>query len=63
MQGALSAHSWLVFKKPDEAGYQRYEVVGWGKALRHNVLAPDACRYSNQLYIVQELYDEAAIGF
>ncbi|AQS41424.1 MAG: Hypothetical protein BHV28_07230 [Candidatus Tokpelaia hoelldobleri] len=62
MKGAISVHSWLVFKKPDEADYQRYEVVGWGTALRHNALAPDAYWYSNQPYIVRELHDEAAVN-
>lgn len=60
MKGAVSVHSWLVFKKNGANQYERYEVVGWGKALRHNAYPPDAYWYSNYPFIVKEIHGEKA---
>ncbi|MEM9732563.1 MAG: DUF3750 domain-containing protein [Pseudomonadota bacterium] len=47
LKGAFATHSWLVLKKPGQAQYDRYDVVGWGRPVRHNGYAPDAHWYSN----------------
>ena len=52
LKGAISKHSWIVVKKPRGEGYQRYEVVGWGKPVRRNAWAADARWYSNEPEII-----------
>ncbi|MEN0088438.1 MAG: DUF3750 domain-containing protein [Pseudomonadota bacterium] len=47
LKGSLSVHSWLVLKVPGETRYRRYDVVGWGPALRRDNYAPDGKWYSN----------------
>ncbi|WP_182418100.1 DUF3750 domain-containing protein [Bartonella sp. HY038] len=61
MKGAISLHTWIVFKKADESQYNRYDVVGWGKALRHNAYAADAKWYSNAPFIIYESHNNDAL--
>lgn len=60
MKGAVSVHSWFVIKKPGNEFYDRYDVVGWGKPVRHNAYPPDAYWYSNYPYIVHQIHGEKA---
>ena len=43
-KGALAVHSWVAFKPEGAAGYDRYEVVGWGVGQRcpHRAAQPAA---------------------
>ncbi|MEO0635103.1 MAG: DUF3750 domain-containing protein [Pseudomonadota bacterium] len=60
LKGALSVHSWIVVKVPGEVRYRRYDVVGWGPALRRDVYAPDARWYSNEPNIRHRVTGEDA---
>ncbi|PWJ21961.1 DUF3750 domain-containing protein [Jannaschia seohaensis] len=46
-KGALSVHSWIVYKEAGADRWTRAEVVGWGTPLRRDAYAPDARWYSN----------------
>ncbi len=46
-KGAFATHSWLVLKPENAAHYDRYEVVGWGRPVRHNAYDADGRWYSN----------------
>ncbi len=46
-KGAFATHSWLVLKPEDASRYDRYEVVGWGRPVRHNAYDADGRWYSN----------------
>ncbi|MEO0497193.1 MAG: DUF3750 domain-containing protein, partial [Pseudomonadota bacterium] len=60
LKGALSVHSWLVLKLPGETRYRRYDVVGWGPALRRDNYAPDGKWYSNVPRIRHKIAGAAA---
>lgn len=47
LKGALSRHSWIVFKKQGADRYERFDKVGWGSPVRRNAYAADARWYSN----------------
>ncbi len=59
-KGIVSVHSWLVLKKKGARNYDRYDVVGWGRPVRHNAYAPDGRWYSNAPEIVHTVRGEAA---
>ena len=59
-KGIVSVHSWLVVKKPGASEYDRYDVVGWGRPVRHNAYPPDGRWYSNAPQIVHTVSGEAA---
>lgn len=46
-KGIFAHHSWIVVKPKGAARYTRYEVVGWGKALRIDNYAADGRWYGN----------------
>lgn len=46
-KGIFSVHSWIVFKRPTDAGWTRYDVVGWGEPVRTNNWAPDGRWFGN----------------
>ncbi|SFJ30239.1 DUF3750 domain-containing protein [Jannaschia pohangensis] len=46
-KGAVSVHSWLVWKPAGDAAWTRAEVVGWGRPVRLDAYAPDGKWYSN----------------
>ncbi len=52
LKGAVSVHSWLVVKAPDARRWTRWDVVGWGRALRRDGWAPDARWYGNEPWFV-----------
>lgn len=60
LKGAISVHSWIVFKKAGDAAYERYDKVGWGTPVRRNAYAPDGRWYSNIPQVVHEVRGEAA---
>lgn len=51
-KGAVSVHSWIVFKRAGAARWTRADVVGWGAPVRIDAYAPDARWYSNRPWIV-----------
>jgi hypothetical protein len=55
LKGALSVHSWIVFKKAGATSYERYDKVGWGVPVRRNAYAPDGRWYSNIPEVIQEV--------
>lgn len=59
-KGIVSVHSWLVIKQRGAIEYDRYDVVGWGRPVRHNAYAPDGRWYSNKPEIVHTVQGAAA---
>ena len=51
-KGAVSVHSWLVWKRDGDARWTRHDVVGWGRALRRDAYPPDGRWYSNAPWVV-----------
>jgi hypothetical protein len=45
-KGIFAHHTWIVVK-PAGGNYTRYDVVGWGRALRTDAYAPDGRWYGN----------------
>lgn len=60
LKGALSVHSWIVFKKAGATSYERYDKVGWGMPVRRNGYAPDGRWYSNVPQIIHSVTGEEA---
>lgn len=60
LKGAFSVHSWLLVKKPGQARFDRYDVVGWGTPVRRNAYSPDARWYSNEPQIHHVITGDAA---
>ena len=46
-KGIFAHHSWIVVKAKGALRYTRYEVVGWGSALRVDAYEPDGRWYGN----------------
>jgi Protein of unknown function (DUF3750) len=46
-KGIFSVHSWVVFKRANDTNWTRYDVVGWGNALRTNNWPADGRWYGN----------------
>jgi hypothetical protein len=46
-KGIFSVHSWVVFKRANDPRWTRYDVVGWGEALRENNWPADGRWYGN----------------
>ncbi len=40
-KGVVAVHSWIVYKRANEATWTRYDVVGWGNPVRRNGWAPE----------------------
>ena len=59
-KGIFAHHSWIVIKERDAQRYTRYEVVGWGRALRIDSYAPDGRWYGNTPEILLTLKGAAA---
>lgn len=60
LKGALSVHSWIVFKRPGASAYERYEKVGWGMPVRRNAYPADGRWYSNMPEIIHAVRGEEA---
>ncbi len=54
-KGIFAHHSWIVVKAKGAASYTRYDVVGWGRALRVNSYAADAWWFGNRPEILLTL--------
>jgi hypothetical protein len=46
-RGLLASHCWIVTRARGAADYTRYDVVGWGRPVRHNAFPPDGRWYGN----------------
>ena len=53
--GIFSVHSWLVLKHANEAGWHRYDVVGWGEPVRLNNWPVDGRWYGNKPVILADI--------
>ena len=62
LKGAFSVHCWIVIKRSANAGYDRYDKVGWGLPVRKNAYAPDGRWYSNTPWIVGFLKGSKAVA-
>jgi hypothetical protein len=60
LKGAVAVHSWLVFKAPGETRWTRWDVVGWGTALRRDGWAADARWYGNEPWFVASVTGQRA---
>lgn len=47
-KGIFAVHTWLVLKRPSEPRYHRFEVVGWGRPVRHDIYPADGYWYSSK---------------
>jgi hypothetical protein len=54
-KGIFSVHSWVVFKRADDAAWTRYDVVGWGNPLRVNNWPADGRWYGNVPVIIADV--------
>lgn len=54
-KGIFAHHTWIVTKPKGATTYTRYDVVGWGQALRTNAYAPDAWWFGNRPEILLTL--------
>lgn len=59
-KGIFAHHSWIVVKDAGGARYTRYDVVGWGTALRTDAYAADGRWYGNSPEILLTLKGRAA---
>ena len=60
IKGALASHSWIVLKRKNARFYDRYDVVGWGRPVRHNAYDADGRWYSNVPVIETQIEGERA---
>ncbi len=59
-KGIFAHHTWIVVKPKGATRYTRYDVVGWGKALRVNAYDADGRWYGNVPDILVTLKGAAA---
>ena len=59
-KGIFAHHTWIVTKARGAAQYTRYDVVGWGNALRVNAYAADAWWFGNRPEILLTVRGEEA---
>jgi hypothetical protein len=63
-KGIFAHHTWIVVKPKGGAAYTRYDVVGWGRALRTDAYPADGRWYGNEpavLLTLRGLVAERAI--
>jgi Protein of unknown function (DUF3750) len=53
-KGIFAVHSWLVIKRASDTQYHRYDVVGWGKPVRHDNFPADGYWYSSKPQLLFE---------
>jgi len=54
-KGVFGVHTWIVMKPADSSRFQRYDVVGWGKPVRHNLHPVDGNWYSHTPKIIRDV--------
>ena len=54
-KGAFAVHSWILIKRANQNGYDRYDKVGWGDPVRKNHRVADANWYSNSPFVVERI--------
>ncbi|MEZ5815692.1 MAG: DUF3750 domain-containing protein [Hyphomicrobiaceae bacterium] len=59
-KGIFAHHSWIVMKSRGARSYSRYEVVGWGRALRVDAYPADGRWYGNDPVVLLSLRGAAA---
>lgn len=59
-KGIFAHHTWIVVKPEQAQRYTRYEVVGWGRALRVDAHAPDGRWYGDTPQVLLTLDGDAA---
>ncbi len=64
-KGVFAVHSWIAFKRPGAAAWERHEVVGWGvrrglPAVRRNMRPADAYWAGNPPRLLGEIRGPAA---
>lgn len=49
-RGLFAVHPWIIFKRPGEISYTRYDVIGWGgeDVVHRNYALPDGLWYGSQ---------------
>lgn len=60
LKGALSVHSWIVFKERSANHYTRYDKVGWGLPVRKNSNPADGRWYSNEPAVIGSVHGAEA---
>lgn len=63
-RSVFAIHPWITLKRPGEAAYTRYEVVGWGNGvkLRKNYGVPDGLWYGATPEILAEFRGQDAVA-
>jgi hypothetical protein len=61
-KGIFAHHTWIVVKPAGAARYTRYEVVGWGRALRVDAWAADGRWYGDTPRILLTLSGAEAVA-
>lgn len=59
-KGIVSDHCWIILKDKNGIAFDRYEVLGWGTAVRKNAYAADGHWYSNKPRIIADVRGPAA---
>lgn len=59
-KGVFSVHSWIVLKRPNEARWTRYDVVGWGEPVRLNNWPVDGRWYGNEPVMLADIAGQQA---
>jgi len=59
-KGIFAHHMWIVVKPKGGGAYERYDVVGWGRALRTDAFPADGRWYGNDPTVLLTLRGEAA---
>jgi len=59
-KGIFARHTWIVVKPEGASAYARYDVVGWGSALRTDAFPPDGRWYGNEPDVLLTLRGKAA---
>jgi len=59
-KGIFAHHTWIVVKRKGATAYARYDVVGWGTALRTDAFPPDGRWFGNDPAILLTLKGRAA---
>lgn len=59
-RGIFGVHTWLATKEEGASDYSRYDVIGWGRALRRSMGPPDGRWVGNTPQLLFEARGEAA---